>query len=371
MSDIPLVELEGLVKHFPIRHGRSRGAVVHAVDGVTLAVHEGETLGIVGESGCGKSTLGRCMLRLYEPTAGTIRFRGQDITRLRERQLRPLRREMQMVFQDPYSSLNPRKRVGRIIGDVLRAHGARDRAKIEREVAWLVERVGLSAEHMKRYPRAFSGGQRQRIGVARALALRPKLIVADEPVSALDVSIQAQVVNLLADLQDEFHLTYVLIAHDLGLVRHVSDRIGVMYLGKLVELAAGDDLYSRPIHPYTEALLSAVPIPDPVASAARKQVVLEGDLPSPTEPPSGCRFHTRCPYATDVCRELEPPLVDHGRAHVAACHHPLKVGDAGQERATVAAATAATAAAGQPLDNGRHIATVDQTTFARRLWRMR
>jgi oligopeptide/dipeptide ABC transporter ATP-binding protein len=323
----PLLEVDGLVKHF-----RSGTSTVHAVDGLSLKVLEGETFGLVGESGCGKTTLGRCIVRLHEPDAGTLRFGGTDITHLPERSLRPLRRDMQMVFQDPYSSLNPRKRIGSIIGDVLRANGERDRAAIEHEVASLLERVGLSAGHARRYPRAFSGGQRQRIGVARALALRPRLIVADEPVSALDVSIRAQIVNLLADLQAEQGLTYVLIAHDLGLVRQVCDRIGVMYLGKLAELAPADELHRRPIHPYTEALLSAVPIPDPVASAARKRIVLTGDLPSPTHPPPGCRFHTRCPYATEICRREEPPMVEHAPGHLAACHHPLNVAPRGAQQ---------------------------------------
>ena len=345
----PLLQLDDLVKHFPIRGGLGNRKVVRAVDGVTLAVYEGETLGVVGESGCGKSTLGRCMLRLEEPTAGTIGFDGRDITNLSERQLRPLRRDMQMVFQDPYSSLNPRKRIGRIIGDVLRVHGGgKEDRSIDQEVENLLARVGLRPEHARRYPRAFSGGQRQRIGIARALALRPRLIVADEPVSALDVSIQAQVVNLLADLQSEFKLTYVFIAHDLGLIRHISDRIGVMYLGKLVELADNEDLYVRPIHPYTEALLSAVPIPDPDATAARKRIVLEGDLPSPADPPSGCRFHTRCPYMTEICREVVPPLVDHGSGHLAACHHPLNVGEEGENRAMDAAKRTAAAAVAHP-----------------------
>jgi oligopeptide/dipeptide ABC transporter ATP-binding protein len=342
----PLLEVEDIVKHFPAGGGIRSRRVVHALDGVTLTVYEGETLGIVGESGCGKTTLGRCLVRLYEPTAGTIRFRGQDITHLPERDFRRFRSEMQMVFQDPYSSLNPRKRVSAIVGDVLRAHGVRDRKQIEGEVQELLRRVGLRPEHARRHPREFSGGQRQRIGIARALVLRPRLIVADEPVSALDVSIQAQIVNLLADLQEEYGLTLVLIAHDLGLVRQVASRIGVMYLGKLVELAGGDDLYAQPIHPYTEALLSAVPIPDPVASARRKRIVLEGDLPSPIDPPAGCRFHTRCPYASVICRTTEPPLIHHGGGRHAACHHPLNVGSDGVRRAAEAAAPAAPAGGG-------------------------
>ena len=321
----PLLEVEDLVMHFAATNavGSSKG-VVHAVDGVTFSVHEEETLAIVGESGCGKTTLGRCLVRLYDPSSGTIRFRGNDVTHVSERAFRPLRSEIQMVFQDPYSSLNPRKRVGAIIGDVLRAHDACDRGDVAAEVEKLLARVGLRPEHASRRPRSFSGGQRQRIGIARALALRPRLVIADEPVSALDVSIQAQIVNLLDDLHEEYGLTLVLIAHDLGLVRHIADRVAVMYLGKLVEVGTTDALNERPIHPYTEALLSAIPIPDPVASAKRKRIVLEGDLPSPLDPPAGCRFHTRCRYATDVCRTVEPPLVDHG-GRLAACHHPLNV----------------------------------------------
>ena len=325
-GDAPLVEVNNLKKYFPIRQGllqRETGRV-HAVDDVTFAVQEGETLGLVGESGCGKSTLGRTVVRLLEPTAGSVHFQGRDISKLGTRSLRPLRREMQMVFQDPYASLNPRKRVGSIIGTPLKIHGV---AKSERRqrVQELLETVGLSPEHYNRFPHEFSGGQRQRIGVARALALRPKLIVADEPVSALDVSIQSQMLNLLDDLQKELHLTYIFIAHDLGVVRHVSNRIAVMYLGKLVELAPAEELYQRPIMPYTEALLSAVPIPDPDLSHQRERIVLVGDVPSPINPPSGCRFHPRCRYMTDICREVEPPLTSYGHGHIAACHHPLNV----------------------------------------------
>jgi oligopeptide/dipeptide ABC transporter ATP-binding protein len=289
-------------------------------------VRRGETLGIVGESGCGKSTLGRLLVRLHEPTSGTVTFSGTDITRLSRRRLRPFRREMQMIFQDPYASLNPRKRVGQIIADPFRIHRTDSRALVSRRVRELLEVVGLSADHVNRYPHEFSGGQRQRIGVARALALSPQLIVADEPVSALDVSIQAQVINLLDDLQDEFNLTYVFIAHDLGVVHHVSDRIAVMYLGVVVEIGPSDALFLHPIHPYTAALLSAIPaIEDEVVEgiARRERIVLEGEVPSPINPPSGCRFHPRCPYATEICKVERPPLVHHGNGRYAACHHPL------------------------------------------------
>jgi len=332
----PLVEVQSLKTYFPIRKGLLQREVghVHAVDDVTLSVSEGETLGLVGESGCGKSTLGRTIVRLLEPTEGSVIFEGRDISKLGRRKLRPLRREMQMVFQDPYASLNPRKRVGSIISTPLKIHGV---AKSERRqrVQELLETVGLSPEHYNRFPHEFSGGQRQRIGVARALALRPKLIVADEPVSALDVSIQSQMLNLLDDLQKELSLTYIFIAHDLGVVRHVSNRIAVMYLGKLVELAPADELYVRPIMPYTEALLSAVPIPDPDLSHQRQRIVLQGDVPSPINPPSGCRFHPRCRYMTDICREVEPPLTSYGNGHIAACHHPLNVDKATLAQATV------------------------------------
>jgi oligopeptide transport system ATP-binding protein len=322
-----LLEVRHLKKYFPIKKGvlQREVARVHAVDDVTFAVREGETLGLVGESGCGKSTLGRTIVRLLQPTAGDVVFQGRSIGGLGARALRPLRRQMQMVFQDPYASLNPRKRVGSIIGDPMRIHKVGDGRERKRRVQELLETVGLSPEHYNRFPHEFSGGQRQRIGVARALALRPKLVVADEPVSALDVSIQAQMINLLDELQDEFRLTYIFIAHDLGVVRHVSDRIAVMYLGKLVELSPAEELYQKPIMPYTEALLSAVPIPDPDLSEQRERIVLEGDVPSPIDPPSGCRFHPRCRYMTDICREVEPPLTDYGNGHLAACHHPLNV----------------------------------------------
>ena len=334
-----LVEIKNVKKYFPIRKGvlQREVARVHAVDDVTLSVREGETVGLVGESGCGKSTLGRCIVRLLEPTSGDIVFDGRSIGRLKARALRPLRREMQMVFQDPYASLNPRKRVGTIIGDPMKIHGIGDRRERKKRVEELLETVGLSPEHYNRFPHEFSGGQRQRIGVARALALRPKLVVADEPVSALDVSIQAQMVNLLEDLQNDFGLTYVFIAHDLGVVRHVSDRIAVMYLGKLVELSPAEELYTRPIMPYTEALLSAVPIPDPDLSAKRERIVLAGDVPSPINPPSGCRFHPRCRYATEICSQVEPPLVDYRNGHLAACHHPLNVDKETLERVTASA----------------------------------
>jgi peptide/nickel transport system ATP-binding protein len=332
MSDRPngevLLSAEHVKKYFPIKEGifvQREVNRVHAVDDVTFEIRRGETLGLVGESGCGKSTLGRCVVRLLELTDGKIVFEGQDISGLSRSELRPLRRELQIIFQDPYSSLNPRKRVGQIIGTPLRIHDAGDGKEINRRVQELLEVVGLNPEHYNRFPHEFSGGQRQRIGVARALALRPKLIVADEPVSALDVSIQAQVLNLLEELQEDFGLTYLFIAHDLGVVRHVSDRIAVMYLGKIVELSPAEALYTRPIHPYTEALLSAVPIPDPDESERRERIVLQGDVPSPIHPPPACRFHPRCRYATEICREVEPPLVDYGGGHLAACHHPLSV----------------------------------------------
>ena len=281
---------------------------------------------MVGESGCGKSTLCRAILQLTAPTSGSVRFAGEELVGKSARELRPVRRHLQMIFQDPYASLNPRKRVGQIVGDAMELYGLAAGGEVKRRVQDLLDRVGLRPEHYNRYPHEFSGGQRQRIGIARALALQPRLIIADEPVSALDVSVQAQIVNLLKDLQDEFKLSYLFVAHDLGVVRHVSDRVAVMYLGKVVETSAADALYDRPIHPYTNALLSAVPIPDPRRNAERKRLVLEGDVPSPIDPPSGCRFHTRCPWCTDVCVDREPALTDHEPNHPAACHHPRNVG---------------------------------------------
>jgi oligopeptide/dipeptide ABC transporter ATP-binding protein len=335
----PLVKLIGVKKYFPITRGiilQRKIGQVHAVDGVDLEVYPGETLGLVGETGCGKSTLARCITRLFDITEGQVLFDGEDITRHSRRRMRPLRREIQMIFQDPYASLNPRKTVGTIIGEPFRVHRTVPRDRIKPEVQQLMELVGLNPEHYNRYPHEFSGGQRQRIGVARSLALRPRLIVCDEPVSALDVSIQAQILNLLEDLQEEFNLTYIFIAHDLSVVKHMSDRVAVMYLGRVVEIAPGDTLYQNPKHPYTGALLSAVPIPDPVLAAQRRRIVLEGDVPSPIDPPSGCRFHPRCPQSRAVarregidgahprCKEDDPELTRHHTRQVAACHFPLE-----------------------------------------------
>ncbi|MBB3748202.1 oligopeptide transport system ATP-binding protein [Mycolicibacterium sp. BK634] len=325
MKGDPLLEVTDLVKHFPVKSGivvDREVAQVRAVDGVSFTLHEGETLGLVGESGCGKSTLCRAILQLVSPTSGSVRFEGQELVGRSRRDLRPLRREMQMVFQDPFASLNPRKRVGQIIGDPLALHGLASGAQLTRRVHELLDRVGLQAEHYNRYPHEFSGGQRQRIGIARALALQPKLIIADEPVSALDVSVQAQIVNLFEELQDEFGLSYLFVAHDLGVVRHVSDRVAVMYLGKIVELSHADGLYEHPLHPYSHALLSAVPIPDPRRNIARERIPLEGDVPSPIDPPPACRFHTRCVFATDICGTEEPTLAELEPGHFAACHHP-------------------------------------------------
>jgi oligopeptide/dipeptide ABC transporter ATP-binding protein len=324
----PLVRLRGLKKYFPITRGiifQKHVGDVRAVDDVDLDIHSGETLGLVGETGCGKSTLARVIMRLHEATAGSIEFEGEDITGAKGHELREHRRNMQMIFQDPFASLNPRKTIGSIIGDPYRLHKTIPKSKIKGEVQQVMELVGLNPEHYNRYPHEFSGGQRQRIGVARALALRPKLIVCDEPVSALDVSIQAQILNLLEDLQEEFNLTYLFIAHDLSVVKHVSDRVAVMYLGKIVEMATGQTLYRNPKHPYSGALLSAVPVPDPNLAAQKKRIILEGDVPSPIDPPSGCRFHPRCPNAQfPKCREEEPQLEPHHPGQVAACHYPLE-----------------------------------------------
>jgi oligopeptide transport system ATP-binding protein len=307
--------------HFPIYRGvfqRQVGAV-RAVDGVSFDVRQGETLGLVGESGCGKSTTGRTILQLYKPTAGTVIFDGTDLVKLKGEQLRQMRRKMQMIFQDPYASLNPRMTVAQLVGEPLMVHNVATGAEIQERVEHLLELVNLNPAFASRYPHEFSGGQRQRIGVARALALQPSFIICDEPISALDVSIQAQVVNLLEELQEQFNLTYLFIAHDLSMVKHISDRVAVMYLGVIVELASRDELYSKPLHPYTQALLSAVPIPDPVADSKRKRVILQGDVPSPANPPSGCRFRTRCPIAEAVCAETRPEFREIRPGHFVAC----------------------------------------------------
>jgi oligopeptide/dipeptide ABC transporter ATP-binding protein len=347
-SGDPLVSVRNLKKYFPITQGilfQHHVGNVHAVDGVDLQIYPGQTVGLVGETGCGKSTLARVVMRLYDPTEGRIWFDGHDITNLKGKQLQELREDMQMVFQDPYASLNPRKTIGSIVGEPFRLHGTVPKSRIKAEVQQLMELVGLNPEHYNRYPHEFSGGQRQRIGVARSLALRPKLIVCDEPVSALDVSIQAQILNLLGDLQEEFKLTYLFIAHDLSVVKHVSDRVAVMYLGKIVEESSGVDLYRTPKHPYTGALLSAVPMADPELARQKRRIILQGDVPSPIDPPSGCRFHPRCPQSRAVakaegiegphprCMNEEPLLVPHGDGQRAACHFPLegsiiKAGDA-------------------------------------------
>lgn len=319
----PLVEVRHLKKYFPITRGLLQRVVanVRAVDDVSFAIKRGETLGLVGESGCGKSTLGRCLLRLQEPTSGTVRFEGKDLTELSSNELRSMRREMQVIFQDPYGSLNPRFTIGDIIGEPLRVHGLSSGRARDLRVAELLQMVGLDPSWRNRFPHEFSGGQRQRVGIARAIALNPKFIIADEAVSALDVSVQSQVLNLLSDLQDQLGLTYLFIAHGLNVVRHISDRVGVMYLGKLVELCETDELFSHPAHPYTAALLSAIPVPNP--RHKRERIMLTGEVPSPASPPSGCRFHTRCPYVQQRCKEEEPKLLETTSGRWAACHSPL------------------------------------------------
>ncbi|MCA2221548.1 ABC transporter ATP-binding protein [Nonomuraea aurantiaca] len=323
-----LLEVENVVKHFPITTGllvKQTIGQVSAVDGVSFDLSPGETLGLVGETGCGKSTLARCVAGLHPITSGRVRFDGDDITNLPRARMRAYRRDIQVIFQDPYGSLNPRRRVGSIIADPLVVHRVSRGTELRRTVQELMERVGLNPEHYNRFPAEFSGGQRQRIGVARALALRPRLIICDEPVSALDVSIQAQILNLLKDLQDEFGLTYLFIAHDLSVVRHISDRIAVMYLGKIVELAGADELHEHPRHPYTNALLSATAVADPDEAERRRRIILTGDVPSPIDPPSGCRFHPRCPKARERCSSEEPPPAL--RDHLVACHFPVEAGE--------------------------------------------
>jgi oligopeptide/dipeptide ABC transporter ATP-binding protein len=320
-----LLEARDLQKHFPVTRGiifQKQVGAVKAVDGLSFRVAKGETLGLVGETGCGKSTTGRLLTRLLEPTGGSVHFDGRDISHLSRSEMRPLRKDVQIIFQDPYSSLNPRHTIGTIVGAPFRLQNVQTENGVKKAVQDLLALVGLNPEHYNRYPHEFSGGQRQRIGIARALALRPKLIVCDEPVSALDVSIQAQVINLLDDLQGEFGLTYVFIAHDLSVVRHISDRVAVMYLGKIVEVGDRIGLYEHPMHPYTHALLSAVPVPDPVREAGRERILLTGDVPSPLNPPPACRFHTRCWKAQDICKQVEPPLVELQPGHEVACHFP-------------------------------------------------
>ncbi len=318
----PLIRVENLVKYFPITRGffQKKIGAVHAVDDVSFNIQRGETLGLVGESGCGKSTTGRCILQLHKPTSGQVEFEGVDLVHLKDEEIRRTRRRMQMIFQDPYASLNPRMTVGSIVGEPLLIHKVASGKEVEERVAHLLEIVNLNPSFASRYPHEFSGGQRQRIGVARALSLQPSFIVCDEPISALDVSIQGQVVNMLEELQQRFNLTYLFIAHDLSVVRHISTRVAVMYLGIVVELAGRKELYNSPLHPYTQALLSAVPIPDPFAEARRKRVILEGEVPSPADPPSGCRFRTRCPVAGTICAEVRPEFREIHPGHFVACH---------------------------------------------------
>jgi len=322
-GDEVLLDVDDLYMHFPLTQGilfqRKVGAV-QAVDGLSFNVTKGETLGLVGESGCGKSTTGRAILQLYKPTGGSVTFQGKDLTKLDGGEMRKMRRHLQMIFQDPYASLNPRMTVGSIISEPMQIHNLVPKRQRNERVQELLQTVGLNPYFANRYPHEFSGGQRQRIGVARALAANPAFIVADEPVSALDVSIQAQIINLLEDLQEQFGLTYLFIAHDLSVVRHISDRVAVMYLGKMMELADRTSIYDDPLHPYTKALLSAVPVPDPVVEKKRERIILTGDVPSPINPPSGCHFHTRCPYAMEVCKQIEPRFVDQGGGHFVACH---------------------------------------------------
>ncbi len=322
MTTETLLRVDNLKKHFPIYKGviRRQTGAVHAVDGVSFEINKGETLGLVGESGCGKSTTGRTILRLYKPTAGKVIYDGEDLASLGEREMRRMRRKLQFIFQDPYASLNPRMRVADIVGEPLIVHNQANGKEVKARVDELLNLVGLDPAFANRYPHEFSGGQRQRIGIARALSLQPELIICDEPISALDVSIQAQVINLLEDLQKQFGLTYLFIAHDLSMVRHISDRVAVMYLGVIVELANRDELYEKPLHPYSQALLSAVPIPDPVEEENRRRILLEGDVPSPVNPPSGCRFHTRCPIAESVCSEKRPEWKEVKPKHFVACH---------------------------------------------------